>query len=244
MIGHAFVQQQWGQWLNDNCYSSWYGFTRMGFNVKPFEMKDIETMGLTKEYIVHGGIKSVRQCFDVLGVEQPLIHNPQDYLNDYCNRDFSISTIGEINTSYGPYPFFIKPLTDHKLFTGFVVNNEMDKMKLYGLEPKTQILVSSYVNMVSEYRCFIHRGKLVGSKNYTGDFTKNIDYNIVKGAIKDYKDQPIGYSLDFAVTDEGKTILIEINDGFALGSYGLNPITYCKIIMDRWNEITNNNIWI
>tara|TARA_R110000772_G_scaffold72029_1_gene157394 strand:- start:307 stop:1074 length:768 start_codon:yes stop_codon:yes gene_type:complete len=234
----VFVQQQWGQWLNDNCYSSWYGFSRMGCEVIPFDIEGIEDIALTKETVVHGGIKGVRKCFDILNVLQPPIHNPQDYLPEYCDRNFRTSTLGEVNTnSVGSYPYFIKPLSDHKLFTGFVLNNDMDKLKLYGLPPETPILVSDYINMVSEYRCFIHKGKLVGSKNYTGDFTKNIDYDIVNNAINDYKEQPIGYSLDFALTDNGETTLIEINDGFALGSYGLNPIVYCKIIMDRWNEI-------
>jgi len=233
----AYVQQQYNQWLNENCYASWYGLTRMGYDVHPFTMDNIP-QDITKETIVHGGVNTVRMVFDLLGIEQPPIHNPQDYLPQYCYRDFDVTTIGQINTTYNKeYPYFIKPLKDHKLFTGFVVKNEIDKLKLYGLPVDTEIMVSDYINMVTEYRCFVNRGKLVGSKNYTGDFTKNIDYSIVEKAIKDYKDQPISCSLDFALTDKGETILIEINDGFALGSYGLNPIIYSKMIIDRWNEL-------
>jgi hypothetical protein len=232
----AYVQQQNGQWLNENCYASWYGLTRMGYEVHPFTMDNIPK-DITKETPVHGGIKTIRMVLDSLGVEQPPIHNPQDYLPQYCNRNFEETTIGKINKEEREYPYFIKPMEDHKLFTGFVVKNHMDKGRLYGLPTETKILVSEYINMVSEYRCFVNRGKLVGSKNYTGDFTKNIDYNIVNKAIEDYKDQPISCSLDFALTDKGETILIEINDGFALGSYGLNPIIYSKMIVDRWKEI-------
>jgi hypothetical protein len=36
--------------------------------------------------------------------------------------------------------------------------------------------------------------------------------------------------------------LIQTNDGFALGSYGLNPIIYCKMIQDRWKEIIKNKL--
>ena len=45
------------------------------------------------------------------------------------------------------------------------------------------------------------------------------------------------YSIDFAVTDKGDTVLIEINDAFGLSSYGLNPIVYCQMLESRWNQI-------
>ena len=236
----AYVQQQHGQWLNDNCYTVWYGLTRMGYDVHPFTMDNIPT-DITSDIVVHGGINTIRNIITKLGVEQPAIHNPQDYLPKYCNdRVFKSSTIINVKNWDNKAPYFIKPMYDHKLFTGFVVNNIFDKNKLGKYPDDTLVLVSDVINMVSEYRCFVHKGKLVGSKNYTGDFTKNIDYDIVKNAIKDYPNQPVAYSLDFAVTDEGKTTLIEINDGFALGSYGLNPIIYTRMIIDRWLEMTGN----
>ena len=236
----AYVQAQHNQWLNDNCYTVWYGLTRMGYEVHPFSMDDIPT-DITRNTVVHGGINTIRRIFTQLGVEQPPIHNPQDYLPQYCNREFISTTMGQMK-GLDKYPYFIKPEVDHKLFTGFVVSNEILKLRLRNISDDTKVLVSEVINMVSEYRCFINQGKLVGSKNYTGDFTKNIDYDMVENAIKDYKDQPISYSLDFAVTDDDKTTLIEINDGFALGSYGLNPITYTKMIINRWNEITDNQL--
>jgi hypothetical protein len=84
---------------------------------------------------------------------------------------------------------------------------------------------------------------MVGCKNYTGDFTIFPDFHIINNAITEYERTvdviPISYSLDFAITDGGETQLIEINDGFALGSYGLNSIYYCKFIRDRWNQLIN-----
>ena len=245
----AYVQQQNGQWLNENCYTVWYGLTRMGYEVHPFTMEDVMNnpeqflsggdKEITEGVVVHGGVNTIRTLFDVLGVEQPPIHNPQDYLPQYCNRSFRETTLGSV-ISEGVFPIFLKPLSEHKLFTGRVVNNLFDvRLHLNKCDENTPILCSEILNMVSEYRCFVNRGKLVGSKNYTGDFTKNIDYNIVKEAIVEYDGQPISYTLDFCVTDSGETVLIEINDGFSLGSYGLNPITYTKMIVDRWNEITN-----
>jgi hypothetical protein len=37
--------------------------------------------------------------------------------------------------------------------------------------------------------------------------------------------------------DDGNTALIEWNDGFALGSYGLEKEIYTELILTRWEEI-------
>ena len=61
---------------------------------------------------------------------------------------------------------------------------------------------------------------------------------VIKQAVQDYKTAPAGYSLDFGVTDTGRTLLIEVNDGYALGSYGLFYIDYAKLLSARWAELT------
>lgn len=43
---------------------------------------------------------------------------------------------------------------------------------------------------------------------------------------------------DFGVDDFGRTLLIEVNDGYALGNYGLSPKQYAEMTMNRWKEIT------
>ena len=39
-------------------------------------------------------------------------------------------------------------------------------------------------------------------------------------------------------TPSEHTRVLEINDGFALGSYGLDPIQYAKLLSARWAELT------
>jgi len=43
--------------------------------------------------------------------------------------------------------------------------------------------------------------------------------------------------MDFGLTEDGRTLLVEINDGFALGSYGLDPIQYAKLLSACWADI-------
>lgn len=44
--------------------------------------------------------------------------------------------------------------------------------------------------------------------------------------------------MDFGVTDKGETVLIEVNDGFSIGLYGLFHIDYAKLLSARWAELT------
>jgi hypothetical protein len=67
------------------------------------------------------------------------------------------------------------------------------------------------------------------------------NFEIIDQAIVDYKNQPIAYSIDFGITSEGKTLLIEMNDAYGLSSYGLNKMIYCKILEKRWDQIIKNN---
>ena len=57
-------------------------------------------------------------------------------------------------------------------------------------------------------------------------------------AIDEFKNSPVSYSLDFGVTDDGKTLLVEANDSHSLGNYGLHPFQYARIIASRWAQMT------
>ena len=51
------------------------------------------------------------------------------------------------------------------------------------------------------------------------------------------KGAPAAYGLDFGVTADGRTLLVEANDGFALGCYGLDPVIYAEMLEARWCEL-------
>ena len=59
----------------------------------------------------------------------------------------------------------------------------------------------------------------------------------MKNAVSEYIDIPAACSLDFGVTDDGRTLLIEMNDGFAIGCYGLPDEQYAKFLTARWTEM-------
>jgi hypothetical protein len=46
-----------------------------------------------------------------------------------------------------------------------------------------------------------------------------------------------GYGLDVGVLGTGQTAVVEVNDGFGLGSYGLEAAVYTDLILARWAEL-------
>jgi hypothetical protein len=236
----AYIQKEGNRIFSENCFSAALGFAQMGYKVVETDSSVYESLKQDKAAILVGGIHFMRNAMRSLGIRQPQIDNPHIHLPGYLGRDVCEATWSEIE-QFTTFPFFIKPLEDHKLFTGYVVKSQHDllhaKMRV---KPDSKILLSEAVSFISEYRCFVLDGKLVGCKNYTGDFRVLPDFEIIESAITDYQGQPAGYSIDFGVTDDGRTLLIEMNDGFGLSAYGLNKIIYCKILQARWDQIRNS----
>jgi hypothetical protein len=142
--------------------------------------------------------------------------------------------------------FFVKPKTNTKLFTGFVLESDVDFFQLLNLPGKTELYCSQVVNWISEYRIFVSSGKIVGLKNYSGEDSNNLDLNFVQNAINTLEESPEktkAYTLDFGILSDGETTLIEWNDAFAIGSYNLNSEIYTDFLLERWKEILASIEW-
>ena len=138
---------------------------------------------------------------------------------------------------------FVKPKSKAKLFTGFVINSNLDLFRLDGIAKDTDLYCSSVVNWLSEYRVFVIKSKIVGIKHYDGDERLKLNIEVVESAISDFEksnQRTDAYGIDFGILDDGTTALIEWNDGFALGSYGLEKEIYTELILTRWEELLTN----
>ncbi len=71
------------------------------------------------------------------------------------------------------------------------------------------------------------------------DYPAELENYTVCSAVKNYATAPAAYAMDFGVTDSGATILVEVNDGYSLGNYGLDSLLYAKLLSARWAELTN-----
>lgn len=240
----AYIQtNKEGEFYNVNAFIANEGFLNFGFETEKFF--DIENINdNTPENIIVGGIGNVRRRLKNLGIErnQQEIDYPLE-LQTYLKRKIWKSTL-EKTLKNQNFNIFIKPDIETKKFAGKVFKNELDFIGLIDEENPTKVLCSEIINFKAEFRCFIRYKEILDVRRYKGDWDKSIDIQIVRNAISDFETQPNSYALDFGVTENNETILVEVNDGHSLGSYGISSHNYAKFLSARWSELTNTTDYL
>ena len=248
MITKVLIQKlpETGEFGDANTYSAWYGFQKLGMWTESYFWKDLNAgnVELSRETLVVGGILPVRTALERLGCPPPLNVDYPDALLPFLRRKVWKSTLRAVRAScmddHLPTPVFIKPITGHKDFTGHTVFKFRDLIKTAGHPLDMPVWASEVVNFQSEFRGFVRRGKLVGLRHYTGDPLCFPDPAVVRDAVATYEasgEAPVAYTIDMGVLDTGETALIEINDGFAFGTYGLAWDTHARMLRDRWCQM-------
>lgn len=241
-----YFQKFGGEFFGSHVYAAWEGFQweRSLIEYECHFFEEIEEVPARKTNIVIGSIEETVKHFNRIGVPIPDPLNVPPELMKYVKRDYKVITMGELRANPKP-PLFIKPsdfvkgynLTEK--FSAGVFKNESSIRMFFGFVPDDfRIVISEVIEMVTEFRCFVNNGKLVGIQRYIGDFTKFLNPEIVKQAIADYTSAPRCYTIDFAVTDSGDTVLIELNDLWSVSHYGIESDIYARLIFDRWVELT------
>jgi len=229
----VFIEKFNGEFRNTCTYAAYFGFDTLGCEIKFFQEVLMCDAEITKETPVVGSIQCVKKALRQVGASSP---EPIDYpycLTPFLKRSVYSMSFGEVRKQN--VKCFVKPKEDQKRFTGKVFETYINTESLDDSFP---VWVSDLIEFEVEYRCYIHNHELMGVHYYKGNFEKYINVSVVKNAIDIYKQNgaPIAYSLDFGVV-KGDTVLVEVNDSFALGNYGLSPIKYAKMIADRWKQM-------
>lgn len=236
----GFPVDDWALW-------AYMGWKNMGTDIIFFD--DIEEVPASKWNIVVGSIEQTNSYFKRLGIPPKMSLNIPTCIERYAGRKITRMKMGEFRKSLEEgrtnYPFFIKPDGLSKQFLGGIVSKkEIIDMFFTDVQDDVPILASEIVNFVSEYRCYIIEGQIVGINFYLGDFRVFPDMTVIDAAVAEYSSEsveyggaPAGYAMDFGVTDDGRTLLIECNDGWSLGNYGLEPSKYCRLLGRRWHEL-------
>jgi hypothetical protein len=105
--------------------------------------------------------------------------------------------------------------------------------------------------------------KIIGIRHYQGDCTIFPDINSIKEMAEAYHNAPRAYGLDVAIIKKQvndsmtnllnsirkdrdmpekndyvyKTVLVECQDMWSIGAYGLDPVIYANLLKKRWYEI-------
>ena len=238
---NVFIQKgSDGEILNPNLFAAFEGFSKKNYDIHFFTILPDTT---DRDDIVCGGIGTVRSAWRYMNVALPPELDYPAELTSYLGRKIWAGTLGEVRKnlfSDQPLPYFVKPKLTHKLFTGKVLFSPRCLNETTQHDAEVAVWISEPVQFVSEYRMFVLRGVIHGCKNYYGSFEVLPDFDLVRAAIAAYTSSPVAYSIDFGVTQDGRTLLVEVNDGFALGNYGLDPFRYAQFIEARWDEVTGS----
>jgi hypothetical protein len=241
---HAWVQREPESphaIANANYFAAFWGLRERGCAIDFFTPDELDALPLERESLVVGGIGTVLKAFEILGVAYSPLDSIPASLRDFAARRVWRSTLGEVRALFDGRenaPVFIKPLPqDFKLFAGHVVSRFADLIKTGALPPETLVQCSESVPFASEYRCFVHRDEIVGARHYAGDWKLAPDWEMVQAGLEAFRERPIGCAMDWGVTPDGRTLLVEVNDGFALGAYGFSPNLYAALLADRWAQI-------
>lgn len=228
----AYIHYSGGRPWNEECETAERGFRALGIECVPFS--DNEGLeGAEREDVVVAGMLVTEHALALRGAKPDPVDYPRS-LEPYLGRSVWRARVADIDE--GTLPLFAKPAREKEV-PGRVAVKMRDLEDVLAFGPDYELLCSEALTFTSEWRCFVRYGRVVGIAGYAGDDSVKFDADVVRSAVAAYTDALAGYSADFGVTDDGRTVLIEVNDGFALGCYGLNPVAYALLLSARWAEM-------
>lgn len=219
-----------------DCACALYGATELGLDYKLVSFEEVQEGkydNLILNHLFVGSVEFMTEVFNRKGISQPRL--PLNNLSPFRKtllRDFIYEE-----------PVFIKP-TKTKLFTGFVVDEYCVSL-LDTMDGETEVIVQDVIpNIVSEIRCYIFRGKLVDIRQYSGDIYLQLQsvegfYDNIKTKIEQHN-FPDTFVMDLCFTKNNELHIIEFNDMWAIGNYGIPNDTYVRMLKERYFDIIKN----
>lgn len=230
-----------------NFANAMYGFRELGAELIPYHSIDEIYDNVDREDIVLDYIDQCNMIFQKFGVESHISDYPES-MKPFLGRKIWRDTIDSIASHEEKWSagYFVKPVRD-KAFTGKIISSIADLVGCGNSTENYEVLVSEPLDILAEWRGFIIYDELVDLRPYgmyldrtRQSYLYHYDGNIVKKMMEafcEWEDRPAACSMDICYTKEGRTLLVEFNDAYALGSYGLPSIVYAKLISARWAQL-------
>jgi hypothetical protein len=244
MFRHAYLEERGAGRLSPEIHDVRSELLRRGVPCELFTAKRVlrRQLPLARDVFVAGYIPTLLQVLKQLGIEPP---EPNDYppcLRPYLRRRVWESTVAAVQARLEDErePVFVKPRGRVKRFTGAVFDSYHDVWQFQGVSRRQPVYCSEVVTWRSEHRVYVVRGRIVGVRCYQGDAGVEPDLAVIEEAIALLEASGAawaGYGIDFGVLAGGATALVELNDGFGLGSYDLEPAAYTELLLARWEEL-------
>lgn len=169
-------------------------------------------------------------------------------MDKFLGRKVWKDTINSISRSEEKWSagYFVKPIRS-KAFTGKIISSISDLVGCGNYSEDYDVLVSEPLDICAEWRCFIIYDEIVDVRPYgllldrsRKSYRYHYDFKVLDSMMEafiSWEERPMACSLDICVTKDGQTLLVEINDAYSLGCYGLASVFYAKLISARWSQI-------
>lgn len=180
-----------------------------------------------------GSIDFVREVFKENNIECPKLPSNSNRPSIKMTLKEALELRASSNTN-----LFIKP-TFAKEFTGFV-HEGYSYTCLNHIPPHSEVLVYDVFPspILTEWRAYIYKHEIIDIRNYSGDFFLLPDKEYIERVVELNRTSfPVAYSIDVAVLENAENMVVEYNDFWALGNYGIPNWLYVKCLKARWLEI-------
>ena len=225
-----------------------YWFWERGYEVISFSNEELFSGAFDKilqtdldDIIFVGSVGVMYEVIRRANKPKPDVSDFPDELKDFFGRKIFVATMADVHKwiHEEPHrlPLHIKPADKQKLFVGAVVEKFRDIIPMSHVSKEEPVFAQEVIKMKSEWRASILRKKIINVSHYHGDPLLFPDKNIMVSALEKFSKAPIGFAMDWAVLEDGRTVLIEVNDGFGLGNYGVPGHLYTALIECRWREL-------
>ena len=230
-----------------NIANAMYGFRELGAEIIPYHKIDEIYDRVNREDIVLDYIEQCNSIFSKFDIE-PSIPDYPKVMDKFLGRKVWKDTINSISRSEEKWSagYFVKPVRN-KVFTGKIISSISDLVGCGNYSEDYDVLVSEPLDICAEWRCFILYDEIVDVRPYgllldrsRKSYRYHSDFKVLDSMMEafiSWKERPIGCSMDICVTKDGQTLLVEINDAYALGCYGFADVFYAKLISARWSQL-------
>lgn len=217
------------------------GFNELACEVVPYFSLDDVYNQITKEDIVVDYIQQCENVFAKFNVLNPHVDDYPECLRKFLGRKIWRDTINAISTDEGKWSagWFVKPV-ESKKFTGKVISSIKDLIGCGAYNEDFEVLCSEPIEFIREWRCFVYYDQIIDVRPYKGDWHYNYDAEVLDEIMDQFIEwdkRPMACSIDIGVTKDGRTLLIECNDAYSLGAYGLVDYKYAKLLSARWSQL-------
>lgn len=224
------------------------GFAKRSFECKEFQYLELlnGTLSLNpEEDIVCGGVLTIHLALKQMGYKVPDSFDYPKVLEPFFGRKIKKQVWSEVidyiaKDEYAN-PIFVKPCFE-KVWTGRVIGNFLDLIKIGNPVPEYPVWVSEPINFESEFRVMVLNDQPQSVRFYKGNVFVPPSENTINEMVEAMRQYEIAaYSLDVGVVND-QTCLVEVNDSYALGSYGPESVMYSKMIEARWKQLRKNKV--